>query len=111
MEPLILLKTFQNESQKVVKYFLGIFFMQHIEKQIEQILERNKKVEAEKAWETSWHRKLTIVVITYITVVSFLLILGFERPFISAVVPCIGYILSTFSLGWMKEKFLQKFKK
>ena len=31
-----------------------------LEKEIEQIKQRNKKVELDKAWETSWTRKICI---------------------------------------------------
>ena len=37
-----------------------------IEKEINDIKERNKKVELNKAWETSWTRKLCIMFLTYI---------------------------------------------
>ena len=39
--------------------------MQNIEIEIKKIYERNKKVEAEKAWETSKERKFLIILITY----------------------------------------------
>ena len=31
---------------------------QELEKEIEQIKERNKRVELDKAWETSWTRRI-----------------------------------------------------
>ena len=34
-------------------------------KRIEEIEKRNKKVEGDKAWETSWLRKIIIMIATY----------------------------------------------
>ena len=36
--------------------------MKDLEKRIEAIEERNKRVELDKAWETSWTRKICIIV-------------------------------------------------
>ena len=49
-----------------------------IEKEIEKIKERNKKVELDKAWETSWTRKICIMILTYIVVIiySYLIKIG-----------------------------------
>lgn len=38
----------------------------NIQKEINQIKERNKKVEADKAWETSLSRKILIAILIYI---------------------------------------------
>ncbi len=40
--------------------------MKDIEKEIEKIKERNKRVEKDKAWETSWTRRICIMILTYI---------------------------------------------
>lgn len=39
--------------------------MENILKEIAELHVRNKRVEAEKAWETSWQRKTLIICITY----------------------------------------------
>ena len=36
-----------------------------LEKEIKEIKERNKRVETDKAWETSWTRKICIALLTY----------------------------------------------
>ena len=36
-----------------------------LENEIVKIKERNKKVELDKAWETSWTRKMCIGILTY----------------------------------------------
>lgn len=43
----------------------------NLEKEIEQIKERNKRVELDKKWETSWTRKICIMILTYIVVIIY----------------------------------------
>lgn len=43
----------------------------NLEKEIEQIKLRNKKVEKDKAWETSGIRKICIMILTYIVVIIY----------------------------------------
>ena len=42
-----------------------------LEKEIIQIKERNKRVELDKKWETSWTRKICIMILTYIVVIIY----------------------------------------
>ena len=75
------------------------------------ILERNARVEADKAWETSWTRKLFIAGITYGVVSLYLPVLGVEKSYFHALVPVCGYLLSTLSLPimkawWLKNKYM-----
>ena len=46
--------------------------LKDLEKTIEDILERNKRVELDKKWETSLTRKICIAVLTYIVVIKFI---------------------------------------
>ena len=41
--------------------------IEELKKEIVQIKERNKRVETNKAWETSWVRRICIMILTYIT--------------------------------------------
>ena len=45
--------------------------LKDLEKEIENIKERNKRVELDKRWETSWTRKICICVLTYIVVIIY----------------------------------------
>ena len=45
--------------------------MKDLEKEIELIKERNKRVEKDKAWETSMLRKVSIAILTYIVVITY----------------------------------------
>lgn len=76
----------------------------NIEKEIEKIKLRNKRVELDKRWETSFTRKLCICVLTYIVVFSYsYLIRKTDNIFLSALVPVIGFFLSTLSLKYIRR--------
>lgn len=86
---------------------------EHIGEAVERMQERNARVEADKAWETSMFRIGTISAITYISVAAVLYLIGVPNYLFSAVVPVIGYILSTQSLPilkrlWLKNHFEQQ---
>jgi len=82
--------------------------MEELRGEIEKIKERNKKVEMDKAWETSWTRRIFIAVSTYILILIFLFSIGAEKPFLSAIIPAVAYIISTLSLGLLKSKWLER---
>lgn len=71
----------------------------NLETEIEQIKERNKRVELDKKWETSWTRKICIMILTYIVVIIYSYIIeNTDNIFLSSLVPVIGFALSTLSL-------------
>mgnify|MGYP001572513519 CR=1 FL=1 len=78
-------------------------------KSIEDILQRNTRVEAEKAWETSLTRRAIIAAMTYITAAVFLKLIGNDTPFINALVPFGGYIFSTLSIPVIKTWWLVRY--
>ena len=70
-----------------------------LENEIVKIKERNKKVELDKAWETSFTRRICICILTYIVVIIYsYLINKITNIWLSSLVPVIGFTLSTFSL-------------
>ena len=75
----------------------------NIEQEIKKIQERNKRVEQDKAWETSKTRKISIAVLTYFVMVLVMYSLKMDSPFIGAIIPTLGFTLSTFSLDFIKE--------
>lgn len=77
-----------------------------LQKRVETIEERNKRVENDKAWETSMFRKLTIAVMTYFFACIFLLFTDSPHPYIGALFPPTGFILSTLSLPLIKRWWL-----
>lgn len=82
--------------------------MEDLEKRIQKIEERNKKVEKDKAWEMSIVRKIIIAILTYLTIVLFFLANRLPNPFINAIVPTLGFILSTLTLNILKEIWMRE---
>lgn len=79
-----------------------------LENEINQIKVRNKRVELDKSWETSWTRKITIMILTYLIVLLYsFLVSKFNNIFFSSLVPVIGFLLSTLSLKLIR-KFWEK---
>ena len=78
--------------------------MEELKKEIEEIKERNKRVELDKKWETSMTRKICIAVLTYIVVICYTsLIDKINNVFLSSLVPVIGFTLSTLSLSVIRK--------
>lgn len=82
-----------------------------LQQEIEQIKQRNLRVEADKAWETSWMRIGSVALITYLVALLVMRVLGVERFWLQAFIPTIGYILSTQSLPLIKRWWIKKFLK
>jgi hypothetical protein len=82
--------------------------MKDIEKRIATIEQRNKKVESDKAWETSWTRRISIMTLTYIVVVCYLQFVVRIDPWINALVPVIGYFLSTLTISLIKQAWSEQ---
>ena len=85
--------------------------IEQIKKELTEIKERNKRVEADKAWEISWARKILIAVLTYVVIVIFFYFVNLPKPLISAVVPTLGFLLSTFSIPWFKKIWVNIYMK
>lgn len=76
----------------------------NIEQEIKKIIERNKRVELDKKWETSWTRKICIMILTYIVVVIYSLIIkNTDNILLSSLVPVIGFTLSTLSITFVRK--------
>jgi len=83
----------------------------NLEKEIELIKIRNKRVELDKLWETSWTRKICIMILTYIVVIIYsYLIKKFDNIFLSSLVPVIGFTLSTLSLKLIRNIWQKRIK-
>ena len=81
-----------------------------IKKEILSIKERNKRVELDKAWETSLTRRIIIAVMTYLLIVLFLWVINFPGPWLNALVPTIAFALSTLSLAFFKRWWIKALK-
>ena len=83
----------------------------NLEERIAKIEERNKRVEADKAWETSWTRKILLIVFTYLAIAFYLAFIIHVNPWVNAIVPAIGFLLSTLTLPWFKSFWVKYFYK
>ena len=79
-----------------------------MEEDIKKIKERNKRVESDKAWEVSITRRFTIAAITYFIVVIFLQQINAPKPWLNALVPTAGYILSTLTVPILKKMWIKR---
>lgn len=76
----------------------------NIEKEINDIKQRNKRVELDKKWETSITRRICICILTYIVVVIYTYVISkVSNVFLSSLVPVIGFSLSTLSLKGLRK--------
>lgn len=76
----------------------------NIENEIKDIKERNKRVEKDKKWETSWTRRICIMILTYLVVIIYSYIIKkYDNIFLSSLVPVIGFTLSTLSLKLVRK--------
>lgn len=84
--------------------------IKELEEKIARIEKRNRRVEGDKAWETSSLRKILIIILTYFFAVLYLKIADTTNPFLGAVVPCVGFYLSTQTLNVIKKSWLRRKK-
>ena len=84
--------------------------MEDLNKRVINIELRNKRVECDKAWEISKTRKIIILVLTYIFAVLYLKVADTTNPYFGALVPCVGFFLSTLSLKFIKKIWIKKYR-
>lgn len=81
-----------------------------LEKEINKLKERNKRVELDKAWETSFTRRIILIIFTYLAIGLYLSAIKIENPWLNAIVPSVGFLLSTLTLPYFKNLWI-KFSK
>ncbi len=86
-------------------------YVKDLEKRIIKIEERNKRVEADKAWEISKTRTIFIAISTYVLIVFFMLLIKDNHPFLNAFVATSGYLISTGTYDIFKKWWLKKREK
>lgn len=84
--------------------------IEELNNEINKLKSRNTRVELDKAWETSLTRKLLILILTYFVIVIFFFVTRLSNPFINALVPTLGFFLSTLTVPWIKTIWI-KWKK
>lgn len=79
-----------------------------LEERIAVIEARNQKVESDKAWETSWTRRVSIATLTYLVVVAYLHFVIRINPWLNALVPVAGFLLSTLTISYLKQLWINR---
>lgn len=77
---------------------------------IEKIEKRNQRVELDKGWEGSLARRVLIVLFTYISIGGYMWAIGVDKPLLNAVIPSLGFTLSTLTLPYFKKLWMEKRK-
>lgn len=85
--------------------------LEEIKNELKAIKERNQRVEAEKAWEQSFFRKVLILISTYVIAGIVFLIIGVEHPWRNALIPTIAYFVSIQSLPLVKKRWIVHYLK
>ena len=80
---------------------------QTLEDSLGRIIQRNKKVEENKAWETSLTRKGLLITFTYLSVGFYMQAIDVKDAWINAVIPSLGFLLSTLTLPFFKNLWLK----
>ena len=78
---------------------------QTLEERVAKLEARNRRVEADKAWETSLLRRVSIMILIYLTIVFYLRFVIHINPWVNGLVPVIGYSVSTLTVSRLKQRF------
>lgn len=85
--------------------------LQRIEQELQALRERNVRVEADKAWETSLFRLFSIAFVTYFVLAFLLYVIEAEHFLLGALVPVAGFILSVQTLPSLRQWWVERFFK
>lgn len=80
---------------------------EEIVSRLEKIEERNRKVEIDKAWETSLTRRVLLLVFTYLAIGLYLNVIQVSNPWLNAIVPAVGFLLSSLTLPFFKNLWIK----
>ncbi len=84
--------------------------MNRLETEIGLIRSRNDRVELDKAWETSFFRRASITILTYVVTAIVFLLISVPYFWLSALIPTVGYVLSTLTLPVVKSHWTKRQK-
>ncbi|MBT4850026.1 hypothetical protein HON36_04195 [Candidatus Parcubacteria bacterium] len=82
-----------------------------LEKDLEEIKNRNEQVESDKAWETSHMRRILLMIFTYLILSLYMMAIDISRPWLNSIVPTVGFLLSTLSLPFFRNIWQKRFYK
>lgn len=79
-----------------------------LEKRITAIEKRNRSVELDKAWEASGTRRALLILFTYVSIGLYMSAIGVVDPWLNAVIPSLGFLLSTLTLPFFKRLWVKR---
>ena len=82
--------------------------LEKIETELQIIKRRNERVELDKAWETSALRRSLVAVFTYLPIAIYMWAIGVNKPWLNAIIPTLGFLISILSLPWIKKTWIEK---
>lgn len=81
--------------------------LKQLEREIRAIKERNRRVETDKDWERSWTRRFLLLIFTYLAIGFYLNAIEIPNPWLNAIVPSVGFLLSTLTLPLFKKYWVR----
>lgn len=81
--------------------------LEQLEREVDLIKERNQRVELDKSWETCWIRRIIIATLTYLSIALYLWAIRTPNPWLNAIMPSVGFLLSTLTLPVFKDLWLK----
>jgi len=78
-----------------------------LEDRIKKIEARNNRVESDKAWEVSYTRRALLIIFTYLAIGIYLNYINIPQPWLNAIVPSVGFLLSTLTIPFFKKLWLK----
>ena len=85
--------------------------MDELHQELEKIKERNRRVEADKAWEVSTFRAVLIGVLTFVFTYLILFTVEQENALFGGLLAGLGFFISTLSIPIVKRWWLKTFWK
>ncbi len=77
--------------------------LKDIDGRLKKIEERNRRVESQKAWETSISRRALLVLFTYLAAGFYLQAIRVSEPWLNAIMPAAAFMFSTLSLPFFRK--------
>lgn len=84
---------------------------EELEKRVDALEARNKRVEFDHDWNTSFTRKLILFIFTYLAIALYFLAITIPKPFLNAFVPAVGFWFSTLTLPVFRKIWEKRLKK
>ncbi len=82
--------------------------VENLKREMDLIKKRNEKVEINKKWETSFTRRFLLILFTYLAIGFYLSAIKISNPWLNAIVPAVGFMLSTLTLPFFKRIWIKK---